>query len=141
MAPFNAYSREWGERFGRIIEDEQIDDLGDEAWLPEDGNQRDRGDIPGAAATLCRSARSLLGVLDQAPSMAPHVPGSKQSTRLRGQARAGGANFVLGSAAGGRFEGRLRRRSAYPGFGGKRRLSLLGEAGSWDGRHCGGVRG
>jgi hypothetical protein len=33
MAPFNAYSRGWGERFGRITKDEEIDDLGDEAWL------------------------------------------------------------------------------------------------------------
>ena len=33
MAPFNAYSRGWGERFGRITEDEEIDGLGDEAWL------------------------------------------------------------------------------------------------------------
>ena len=33
MAPFNAYSRGWGERFGRITKDEDIDGLGDEAWL------------------------------------------------------------------------------------------------------------
>src|SRR5437764_13242942 len=33
MAPFNAYSRGWGMRFGRITEDEEIDGLGDEAWL------------------------------------------------------------------------------------------------------------
>jgi hypothetical protein len=33
MAPLNAYSHGWGKRFGRIIKDEQIDDLGDEAWL------------------------------------------------------------------------------------------------------------
>ncbi len=33
MAPFNAYSRGWGERFGRITKDEEIDGLGDEAWL------------------------------------------------------------------------------------------------------------
>jgi hypothetical protein len=33
MAPFNAYSRGWGERFGRITKDEKIDGLGDEAWL------------------------------------------------------------------------------------------------------------
>jgi hypothetical protein len=32
MAPFNAYSRGWGKRFGRITKDE-IDGLGDEAWL------------------------------------------------------------------------------------------------------------
>jgi hypothetical protein len=33
MAPFNAYSRGWGKRFGRITKDEVIDGLGDEAWL------------------------------------------------------------------------------------------------------------
>jgi hypothetical protein len=33
MAPFNAYSRGWGESSGRITKDEEIDDLGDEAWL------------------------------------------------------------------------------------------------------------
>jgi hypothetical protein len=33
MAPFNAFSRGWGERFGRITKDEEIDGLGDEAWL------------------------------------------------------------------------------------------------------------
>ena len=33
MAPFNAYSRGWGERFGRITKDEKIDGLGDEGWL------------------------------------------------------------------------------------------------------------
>jgi hypothetical protein len=33
MAPFNAYSRGWGERFGRITKDEEIDGLGDEAWF------------------------------------------------------------------------------------------------------------
>ena len=33
MAPFNAYSRGWGERFGRITKDEQIDGLGDEGWF------------------------------------------------------------------------------------------------------------
>jgi hypothetical protein len=33
MAPFNAYSRGWGRRFGRITKDEEIDGLGDEAWL------------------------------------------------------------------------------------------------------------
>ena len=33
MAPFDAYSRGWGTRFGRITKDEQIGGLGDEAWL------------------------------------------------------------------------------------------------------------
>jgi hypothetical protein len=33
MAPFNAYSRGWGKRFGRITKDEDIEGLGDEAWL------------------------------------------------------------------------------------------------------------
>jgi len=33
MAPFNAFSRGWGESRGRITKDEEIDDLGDEAWL------------------------------------------------------------------------------------------------------------
>ena len=33
MAPFNAYSRGWGDRFGRVTKDEEIDGLGDEAWL------------------------------------------------------------------------------------------------------------
>jgi hypothetical protein len=33
MAPFNAYSRGWGQRFGRIAKDEEIDGLGDEAWI------------------------------------------------------------------------------------------------------------
>jgi hypothetical protein len=33
MAQFNAYSRGWGKRFGRITKDEEIDGLGDEAWL------------------------------------------------------------------------------------------------------------
>lgn len=33
MAPFNAYARGWGERFGRITKDERVDGLGDEAWL------------------------------------------------------------------------------------------------------------
>jgi hypothetical protein len=33
MAPLNAYSRGWGERYGRITRDEKVDGLGDEAWL------------------------------------------------------------------------------------------------------------
>jgi len=33
MAPLNAFSRGWGERTGRITKDEEIDGLGDEAWL------------------------------------------------------------------------------------------------------------
>jgi hypothetical protein len=33
MAPFNAFSRGWGESGGRITKDEEIDGLGDEAWL------------------------------------------------------------------------------------------------------------
>jgi hypothetical protein len=33
MAPFNAYSRGWGRRFGRITKDGVIDGLGDEGWL------------------------------------------------------------------------------------------------------------
>jgi hypothetical protein len=33
MAPFNAFSRGWGKRFGGILKDEEVDDLGDEAWL------------------------------------------------------------------------------------------------------------
>ena len=33
MAPFNAYSRGWAKRFGRITKDEEIGGLGDEAWL------------------------------------------------------------------------------------------------------------
>jgi hypothetical protein len=35
MAPFNAYARGWGERFGSITKDDEIDGLGDEAWLLE----------------------------------------------------------------------------------------------------------
>jgi hypothetical protein len=35
LAPFNAYSRGWGQRFGRITKDEEIDGLGDEAWILE----------------------------------------------------------------------------------------------------------
>ena len=33
MAPFNAFSRGWGERSGGITKDEEIEGLGDEAWL------------------------------------------------------------------------------------------------------------
>ena len=33
MAPFNAASRGWGESSGRITKDDEIDGLGDEAWL------------------------------------------------------------------------------------------------------------
>jgi hypothetical protein len=33
MAPFNAFSRGWGKRFGRVTRDEDIEGLGDEAWL------------------------------------------------------------------------------------------------------------
>jgi hypothetical protein len=33
MAPFNAFSRGWGKRSGRVTKDENIDGLGDEAWL------------------------------------------------------------------------------------------------------------
>jgi len=33
MAPFNAFSRGWGERTGRVTKDEEIEGLGDEAWL------------------------------------------------------------------------------------------------------------
>jgi len=35
MAPFNAYSRGWAERFGVITKDEAVADLGDEGWLLE----------------------------------------------------------------------------------------------------------
>jgi hypothetical protein len=33
MAPFNGFSRGWAESYGRITKDEEIDGLGDEAWL------------------------------------------------------------------------------------------------------------
>ena len=33
LAPFNAYSRGWAKRFGRITKDKKIGGLGDEAWL------------------------------------------------------------------------------------------------------------
>ena len=33
MAPFKAYSRGLGEKFGHITKDEEVDALGDEAWL------------------------------------------------------------------------------------------------------------
>lgn len=33
MAPFNAYSRGWAKRLGVITKDEEVDGLGDEAWL------------------------------------------------------------------------------------------------------------
>jgi hypothetical protein len=33
MAPFNAYSRGLGDKFGHITKDEEVDGLGDEAWL------------------------------------------------------------------------------------------------------------
>ncbi len=33
MAPFNAFSRGWAQRFGRVTKDEGIDGLGDEAWV------------------------------------------------------------------------------------------------------------
>jgi hypothetical protein len=33
MAPLNAFSRGWGESYGRITKDEDVDGLGDEAWL------------------------------------------------------------------------------------------------------------
>jgi hypothetical protein len=33
MAPFNTFSRGWAESYGRITKDEEIEDLGDEAWL------------------------------------------------------------------------------------------------------------
>jgi hypothetical protein len=33
MAPFNAYSRAFGDKFGHITKDEEVDGLGDEAWL------------------------------------------------------------------------------------------------------------
>jgi hypothetical protein len=52
VAPFNAYSRGWGERFGRITKDEEIDGLGDEAWLLRAETQRHRGDIPLAPRQL-----------------------------------------------------------------------------------------
>ena len=42
MAPLNAYSRGWGERFGRVT-DEEIDGLGDEGWLLR--TQKDSGGI------------------------------------------------------------------------------------------------
>jgi hypothetical protein len=33
MAPLNAFSRGWGKRTGRILKDEEVDDLGDDGWL------------------------------------------------------------------------------------------------------------
>ena len=33
MAPLNAFSRGWGKRSGQILKDEEIEGLGDEAWL------------------------------------------------------------------------------------------------------------
>ena len=37
MAPFNAYSRGWANRYGVITRDEAVADLGDEGWLLETG--------------------------------------------------------------------------------------------------------
>ncbi len=60
MAPFNAYSRGWGERFGRITKDEQIDGLGDEGWfLRTEANGTEvtyhwrRGNLVGEAHVQC----------------------------------------------------------------------------------------
>jgi hypothetical protein len=33
LAPSNAFSRGWGKRYGSIMRDAEIDDLGDEAWV------------------------------------------------------------------------------------------------------------
>ena len=33
MTPLNGFSRGWAKRYGRITKDEEIDGLGDEAWL------------------------------------------------------------------------------------------------------------
>lgn len=32
MAPFNTFSRAWGRRTGRVIKNEDVQSLGDEAW-------------------------------------------------------------------------------------------------------------
>jgi hypothetical protein len=90
MAPFNAFSRGWGERSGRITKDEEIDGLGDEAWLL----RTEKGSGSGTEVTYhWRRANSLsthtltASGFAQATSRLPHVPGSTRSTRPREQAR------------------------------------------------------
>jgi hypothetical protein len=87
VAPFNAYSRGWGERFGRITKDEEIDGLGDEAWLL-------RAETSGTEVTYhWRRGNSLskrtftASGSAQVTSAPPRVPGLKRSTRLLGRAR------------------------------------------------------
>jgi hypothetical protein len=83
MAPFNAYARGWGERFGSITKDDEIDGLGDEAWLLEtvtNGTEVTyhwrRGNLVVEAHVQC------FGVCPET-SMPLPVPGSTRSTRLR----------------------------------------------------------
>jgi hypothetical protein len=89
MAPFNAFSRGWAESYGRITKDEELDGLGDKAWL-----LRTTTDYGGREVTIHWRRGNLVveaHVTDsgsaQATSRLPHVPGWTRSTRLREQAR------------------------------------------------------
>ncbi len=89
MAPFNAYSRGWGRRFGRITKDEEGRCPRRRGLARPDGRRRGRGDIPLAPSQpRCRSTFSASGSA-KATLIPPHVPGSTQSTRPREQARRG----------------------------------------------------
>ena len=63
MAPFNAYSRGWGRRFGRITKDEEVDALGDEAWLVRAEGDGAEVTYHWRRANLVVEARSVLRAL------------------------------------------------------------------------------
>jgi hypothetical protein len=87
MAPFNAYSRGWGKRHGRITKDEEIDGLGDEAWVVwTDSNGKEvtyhwrRGNLVVEAHVHCfgfcpgdvdAAARAWVDVIDEAARAGP----------------------------------------------------------------------
>ena len=82
MAPFNAYSRALGDKFGHITKDEEVDGLGDEAWLlrtkgngPEVTYHWRRGNLVVEAHIQCfgvcppdvgAAARAWVDVIDEA---------------------------------------------------------------------------
>jgi len=79
--------RGWGERFGRITKDEEIDGLGDEAWLLRTETGGTEVIYHWRRGNLVVEAHVTVSGSAQATSMPLHVPGSTLSTRPREQAR------------------------------------------------------
>jgi hypothetical protein len=75
MVPFNAYSRGWGKRFGRITKEEEIEGLGDEAWFLRTESNGTEVTYHWRRGNLVVERTFTASGTAHATSMPSHVPG------------------------------------------------------------------